>query len=141
MRTVFLAVAMAAVATAVGCGAPVGQPTGKVTFKGTPVAEAEIKFVSLENPDHEFFGTSQDDGTYTVSYREMKGLPTGKYTVTIVRTTLRNNKPIPAGEEGQAARDSDRAVKKAYQFEKDIVEGSSAIDFELSQGTEVQIED
>ena len=126
--------ALLALLALTGCGRPVGQPTGKVTFSGQPAGGADLKFVGSQDATLEFFGLSRDDGSYLVSFREHRGLPVGKYQVTVTQYVLRNNQPLPPGEAGASLKASGKAFKRAFTFEKDITSGTNAIDFDLSQG-------
>jgi len=118
-----------------GCGSAAGQVSGKITFKSQPVPDARIAFKSLAEADHEFFGVSNENGEYQVSYRTFKGLPAGRYTVTINRHVLRGGKSIPTGEKGISLIDAGKTIQQAFTFEKDIVAGANTLDFELSTGT------
>jgi hypothetical protein len=125
----------AALVLAAGCGRPVAQSTGKVTLKGAQVPGAEVAFESPSAPEDAAYGTSGNDGTYTLSYRKDNGLPPGKYRVTVTRYTLPNGKPLPPGEEGATLRgDETKVVRHAVVFDKDLAAGANGIDLELSEG-------
>lgn len=117
----------------VGCGQPVGQPAGKVTWKTQPAAGADLTFQSEKDATLQFFGRSGDDGRYQVSYRTYKGVPVGRYKVTVAWQFLPGGKPLPGGEAGNLLRNSGKAIKKGFVFEADVAAGASTLDLELSQ--------
>ena len=117
-----------------GCGGRLGQVKGKVTLDGRPVAGADLFFKSTTKPECEFFGVSGEDGVYQVSYRTFGGLPGGRYDVTVTRHVLGDGAPLPAGEEGDAAKSEGRALKQIYLFEADVAAGDNEVSFELSRG-------
>lgn len=120
---------------AAGCGQPAGQPAGKVTWKGQPVAGAELAFEPGAGPEAAAYGTSGQDGTYTLEFRKGGGLPAGPCKVTITRYTLPNGKPLPEGEEGAALRgDGEKVRRHSVVFDKEIATGPNALDFELTEG-------
>jgi hypothetical protein len=140
IRVAFAACVSVAVLVLVGgCSKPLGQATGTVTFKGTPVAGADIAFESTSSPDDTAYSVSSEGGAYTLDYRTRTGLPAGTYKVTITRYTLRNGKPLPGGEEGAAIKgDEGRVVQRSYVFEIELAAGANPRDFELTQGTEAR---
>lgn len=140
MRYLIRVMVLVLTAGVAGCGPGVGRVTGRITLKGEPVVWADLRFESASTPAGEFFGLITDDGTYAVSYRELKGLPIGSYRVTVTRYTQPDGKPLPAGEAGRVAKSSGKVGKTAYQFEKEIVAGTNAIDLELSDGKAVRPE-
>lgn len=120
---------------AAGCGGAVGQPTGKVTFRGEPVAGAALTFQPVSNPDAVATGVTGADGQYRLDYGGKGGVPVGKCTVRVVRWTLPNGKTLPPGEAGAALKsDETKAVQTAYVFERDVAAGAGTIDFELTEG-------
>jgi hypothetical protein len=123
----------------VGCGEPVGQVTGLVTWKKQPVVGAELVFQSSSKPEETFSGNSGEGGKYQISYRTHKGLPVGAYKITITRYTAPGGKDLPAGEQGDVLKSQGKAVRQAFAFEKTITAGANAIDFELSEGKKVQL--
>lgn len=121
-----------------------GQVTGSVTLEGQPVSAAEMAFISTSNPDDAFIGISRGDGHYQVSYRTLKGLPIGRYKVSITSHTLASGAPPPApvegAEEGSGAEGGGgELVATLYEFEQEVTRGSNAIDFELSRGKKVEL--
>jgi hypothetical protein len=117
-----------------GCGGG-GRPTGKVTWKGTPVARAELLFAPASDPQNVVFGVSGPEGTYILDYGRRSGLPSGPCKVTITHYTLKNGKPLPEGEAGAALRgDLDKVLRHAFEFDREIPSGSSTQDFELNDG-------
>ena len=126
------------VALVPGCGPSVGQVQGKITFKQQPVTSAELLFLSEANPDQQFSGIARPDGTYQVSYRTFKGLPVGRYSITITRHVLPGGKALPEGEKGAVLKQSGQALKETYVFEKDIAAGANTLDFELQAGKKIK---
>jgi hypothetical protein len=117
-----------------GSGPTTGQVTGKVTLNRLNVGGAQLAFQSTTNPDDLFVGTSSANGNYSVSYRTLDGLPTGRYKVTISIFTLKSGVPFPPGEQAEELKDQGKLVAANYEFEQDIAAGSNTIDFELSNG-------
>lgn len=118
-----------------GCGAPLGQATGKVTWKGTPAARADVVFTPEADPDAAVFGVSGPDGTYHLDYARKRGVLAGKCKVTITWFTLRDGKPLPDGEAGAALRgDDEKVLRHVYEFDKAVAAGPNPIDFELAEG-------
>lgn len=117
-----------------GCSAPVGQISGSVNKKGKAIPRAELAFESTDKPDVQYFGISDEAGAYAVSYRTQRGMTPGRYLVTITHHTLPNGKPLPAGEEGEAIKTAEKAVKHVLLFEIDVAAGPNKVDFDLSQG-------
>lgn len=119
-----------------GCGGSVGKPQGQVTLNGTPVVGAELRFQPEANPDAPVTGQSGEGGKYVLDFAKNGGIPVGKCTITIVYYTMPNGSPLPSGEQGAALRsDPDKIVRHEYVFEKEIVAGANALDFELTAGT------
>ncbi len=119
----------------VGCGSPLGQASGRVTFKGEPVPLAEVGFEAQDDPRRQAFGTTGEAGTYTLAYPNGRGLPPGKYVVTVTRHTLPGGRPLPAGEKGLALLAEDgKTVSRPYYFHVDLQSGPNAHDFELTAG-------
>lgn len=123
----------------VGCGEPVGQVTGQVTWKKQPVAGAELRFQASSNPEDIYSGLSSEDGKYQISYRTHQGLPVGAYKITITRYTQAGGKPLPAGEAGAALKSQGKAVRQVFAFDRTITAGANTLDFELSEGKKVQL--
>jgi hypothetical protein len=122
-----------------GCGGPpTGQVAGIVTLKGQPIGGAKLVFVATTNPDDVFHGASSRDGKYQVSYRELNGLPVGRYQVTIAMHTLPNGQPFVPTEATEEFESEGRLVSSSYVFEQEIVAGQNTVDFELSQGRKVE---
>lgn len=117
-----------------GCGTPTGQVTGTVTWKQKPVAGAELVFEAVNKPEDQFFGLAADNGVYQVSYRTYKGLPIGRYKITVTRYSLPDGRPVPEGEKGAVLKSQDKLVKSVFTFEKDIGSGANQIDLELTAG-------
>lgn len=117
-----------------GCAAPTGTVSGKVTYNGQRVGGAEIRFAHADKPDDYFSGGSGLDGTYQVSYRSLKGLPVGRYRVTVKVISLPAGVPFPPGEMRDSLFAEGKLIEASYVFERDIAAGENLIDFELTQG-------
>lgn len=118
----------------VGCGGPAtGQVTGAVRLDGIKLGGAELFFQSVSNPDDLFLAVTSRNGTYEVSYRELDGLPVGRYTVTIRIYTLPGGAPFPPGERAEELKAEGKLVQASYVFEKDVASGQNTIDLELTQ--------
>jgi hypothetical protein len=63
--------------TAAGCGRPVGDVSGTVTYKGTPVVMGSVVFVGSDGVPHT--GQIEPDGTYAVS-----DVPAGTVKIAVV---------------------------------------------------------
>ncbi len=75
---------LAAVVSIGGCGSrgvPVARVSGRVTFRGEPVALGEVIFLSDAG-----YGSSSplnEDGTFTLVSEHGRGIPLGEYAVAI----------------------------------------------------------
>lgn len=119
-----------------GCGSPSGEVAGTITHNQKPVAGAELMFESITNPQEQFFGASGDDGAYRVTYRGKKGMPLGRYKVTVTRYTVARGAALPTGEEGAIHKSAGTAIKTCFTFDADIAVGKNNVDFELTSGKE-----
>ena len=121
-------------AAAGGCGEPAAQVQGRVTHNGSPVAGADVMLSAVEDPRRQFFGATGEDGTIHVSYGEQSGAPPGTYTIRVTHVMLRDGSPLPPGEEGEALRNSPRAVERTFLFERDLSTGANPLDLKLEEG-------
>jgi hypothetical protein len=80
-RAVLLGALLVALAAS-GCGGPKFiKVTGRVTYKGEPVPNTQLRFLP-DNGERPSTGHTDDDGTFRVRYsRHQDGAPPGKYTV------------------------------------------------------------
>ncbi|MBL8865383.1 MAG: carboxypeptidase regulatory-like domain-containing protein [Planctomycetia bacterium] len=67
-----------------GCGNGFVSVNGKVTLDGTPVAGAQVTFVT-ESGDKAFSGATNDAGDFEISSGPHKGVPPGNYKVTVIK--------------------------------------------------------
>ncbi|MDY3553719.1 carboxypeptidase regulatory-like domain-containing protein [Gemmata sp. JC717] len=91
MRTVRWCVLAACVALGAGCDSepPLGAATGKVTFRGVPVAEGTVVF---DGPDGSaYVADLEPNGTFAFQVARGVGLPPGRYAVAV--RPPRPNKP------------------------------------------------
>ncbi len=117
-----------------GCGSN-GTLTGKVTARGEPVVEGELVFEPIgESSEGTFHGLTDANGMMLIDYKDVGGLPAGRYKITVTRFTQRNGEPLPTLEEGETMKSNGRVIRQSFVFEKDIVSGDNAISFELSEG-------
>jgi hypothetical protein len=129
------ALCVVALFTVAGCGGAVVRPTGKVTLKGQPVGGVELRFDSDAAPNTPITGRSNADGTYQLDYGQQRGLAVGRSKITIAHYTLKNGKPLPDGEDGATLRNQpEKVTKHIYEFEKDIPEKTTELNFELGEG-------
>jgi hypothetical protein len=127
------ALALLAALLAGGCGAPVGQVSGRVTFQGQPVPNAELVFTLDKQPADVFYAVSREDGRYVVDRGEKRGLPPGKYQVAVTDYVQANGAPLPGGEEGAVLRNSGQAVQQTHSLTKDVAAGKNEIEIKLEE--------
>lgn len=86
MKSVFVIVSLGVIFL-VGCQQHSSRQchpvTGKVTFKGQPVAEGRIRF-NNQQAGVDATATLQPDGSYEIVMAEGKGLPEGTYAVAVL---------------------------------------------------------
>jgi hypothetical protein len=133
---VFRLALLSALSMLPGCGSPAGQVEGTVTLNQKPVADAEFLFESTADAHEQFFGTSNIDGWFTVSYRTKKGMPVGTYRVIVTQHTLKKG-TMPTGEHAAILKGQGATVKVCHAFERTIAAGMNNLRFELSEGTKV----
>ncbi len=128
------ALGLLAAAFLTGCGGAVGQVSGRVTSQGQGVAKAEVTFALDGQPAEVFYGVSQSDGKYVVDVAGKRGLPPGKYQVTVTDFVLADGTPLPGGEEGVVLRNSGRAVRRSHALAKEVIAGANEIEIKLEEG-------
>ena len=129
-----LSLAVILLALASGCGAVVGQVSGRVTSQGQPVSRAELSFTLDKQPGEVFYAVSGDDGQYFVDRGEKRGLPPGKYQVAVTDYVQVSGAPLPGGEEGIVLRGSGQAVQRTQVLTKDVAAGKNDIEIKLEDG-------
>lgn len=96
MRSFSLIAVVTVLLTFSGCGKgaapknrePVFPVSGKITYKGKPVAGADIVFKS-ETVDRSAFGRTNEDGEYELStFGSNDGAVAGKHSVVIVKSSV-----------------------------------------------------
>lgn len=127
-----LAAALAASVT--GCGGAVGQLSGHVTSQGQAVPKAELVFTLEGQPAEVFYAVTREDGAYLVDHGAKRGLPPGKYQVTVTDHVLAGGALLPAGEEGLVLRNSGRAIRRTHAFTKEVAAGANEIEIKLEEG-------
>ena len=123
-----------AVAFLTGCGGAVGQVSGRVTSQGQGVAKAEVTFALDGQPAEVFYGVSQSDGKYVVDVAGKRGLPPGKYQVTVTDYVQPDGAAVPGGEEGVVLRNSGRAIRRTHALTKEVAAGVNEIEIKLEDG-------
>jgi hypothetical protein len=129
-----LLLAIALLAGLTGCGGAAGQVSGRVTAQGQAVPKAELVFALENQPAEVFYGVSQDDGTYVVDVAAKRGLPPGKYQVTVTDYVQPDGTPVPGGEEGVVLRNSGRAIRRTHALTKEVAAGANEIELKLEEG-------
>jgi hypothetical protein len=129
-----LVLAVILLALAGGCGAPVGQVSGRVTSQGQPVPRAELTLTLDKQPGEVFYAVSGDDGQYVVDRGEKRGLPPGKYQVAVTDYVQASGAPLPGGEEGVVLRSSRQAIQRTHSLSKEIAAGKNEIEIKLEDG-------
>jgi hypothetical protein len=89
--------ALALLAALVGCGGSKGKITGKITKGGQPIKvsdQGKVMLILIPDPatGNTYPCHVQPDGTFDCSGNDGKGIPTGKYKVTVEVPD-----PYPAG--------------------------------------------
>ena len=99
MRYGFLALVLCFIAALTGCGRG-GQPRtypaeGTVTYRGTPVADAHVRFIPKEGPPAE--GVTDASGGFALqTFRPGDGAVAGEHTVTVSKTEVVDKDPNAA---------------------------------------------
>jgi hypothetical protein len=100
IREVLLAAAIAVVIL-VGCNGAAGgrRPTKPVavivTYKGAPVADATITFISQEGEPSAAYGTTDSSGVAKLkTFEEGDGAVLGKQKVTVIKEQIVGEKPV-----------------------------------------------
>ncbi|MBA4030333.1 MAG: hypothetical protein C0478_05495 [Planctomyces sp.] len=116
-----------------GCGGaagpPLGQVTGKVTFKNQPVEGALVQFLPADGRPS--FGTTESDGTYRMEYTEgHPGAVVGKHTVRISKEPASGE--VPADVKAKKTIDPLPMKYNAKSIlEADVRSGNNVFDFAL----------
>jgi hypothetical protein len=114
-----------------GCGGR-ASVSGKVVENGKPIPSAELRWASETDPS--VFGSAATDrtGTYTVEAGGKKGLPPGRYQVTITWWQTRDGKPLPEGEEGAALKQTPRARRFTATLTQEVTASTSLLDLDVT---------
>lgn len=148
-RALLHIVCIAAAGIMLGCGSGGGisgtaPVSGKVTYKGQPVAGASIGFYSDAAEGRVAVATSGADGSYELMTLDSKGALPGKYSVTVKKTEIppeltkevsmeeaaaNANKPLPLPKELLPSKYGTPA-NSPLKFE--IKSGSNTIDLPLA---------
>jgi hypothetical protein len=116
-----------------GCGKPMVNPTGKVTFKNRPVQRASLQMVSKDGSEEVFIaGMTDGSGVLQLDTSHRGGVPVGKYTITVSWWVLtRGGGPLPEGEAGEALKDTPAATNYTATLEKEITPETTTLDLEV----------
>ncbi len=117
-----------------GCGGPSAEVTGKLTWKDQPVSQADVKFVGVEDSEHQVFtGFTDKEGAYRLDKGAQSKIPPGKYNVTVTFALQRNGKPLPEGELGDRLRNEGRVVQFEAVVQQEINEGDNVINLDVTK--------
>ena len=78
------------------------------------------------NWEYKFFGLTLDDGEIQIDTRD--GIPPGQYDIVVVTYKMRDGSPLPLGEQGDAAKESGRAIKQVYVFKTELKSGVNKLE-------------
>lgn len=113
------------------------QVSGSISYRGQPAAEVEVSLESVDEKTQRFTGITREDGALFVSYREGSGMPVGRYKIRVKQFSRLDGLALPAGEEGQAMRQTGNAMGKQYIFEHDFSAGDNTLNLRLEDAIEV----
>lgn len=131
MRNVCLSVFLVALTVIAGCGGgsakpskrePVFKVQGKVTYKGKPVAGADVTFRS-ESVERSAFGRTDDQGNYKLStFGANDGAVAGKHSVVIIKGVAEPAKPEAPVESAEYVPPGYEKVKPQPKAKSDFPE-------------------
>jgi len=128
IRRIALPAALAALAVAAGCdsGPPMGQVSGKVTFQGKPLPNAEIEFQPVDNRPSSSAKTDAE-GRYKLQFTSKKsGALVGEHVVAITTEQDASEDGKPAVREKLPPKYNTRS-----ELKKTVKPGRQTIDFDL----------
>lgn len=116
---------------AAGCGKRVNV-TGKVLENGKPIAQAELRLASESDATLFVSGISDQNGVYMLDTAGKRGIPPGRYKVSITWWRLRDGKPLPEGEAGSALRGTSKVRSFSAELSTEIKADSSSVDLDVT---------
>lgn len=117
-----------------GCGQGL-KIGGKVVNKTTPIPNAEIRFISVEDRDVVFSSVSNADGSYVLNSKARGGVPKGRYKITVSWYTKRKDGAILGNtEEDQGLKGTGAARRHEAEFDREITDSSDVV-LDVSQAT------
>lgn len=115
-----------------GCGKPLADVSGTVKKEGQPLADADLVFAQEGQAERVFYA-SVKDGKFQVDYGHDKGMPPGKYKITVTWYLAPNGKPLPEGEAGAELKTSGRARTFKKDLHREIADGKISLDLDVSK--------
>jgi hypothetical protein len=101
---------------AAGCGGKPVNVTGTVTFDGTPLPNAIVKFIPTEKGGREATGVTNADGTFQLeTFTAKDGVLPGDYKVTVEYQEPVVQTEVPATKPGQSMKAMWDASQKAMK--------------------------
>lgn len=116
-----------------GCGS-VSDVSGTVKKDGQPLPDADLVFAPEgKEGERVFYALSVEGGKFQVDYGEEKGMPPGKYNITVTWYTLPNGEPLPPGEAGANLKTTDKVRKLTKEFSRDVSSGDNKLELDVSK--------
>lgn len=106
--------------------------TGRVTFRGKPLEQAQLTFFVQDPKDRKklrraAIGTTRADGSYALTaYQAFDGCPAGECKVTVVRVTQKLD-----GSKGENTMPANYADTKTTPLQVTVRKGENSLDFNL----------
>jgi len=102
-----------------GCGGKAVKVTGTVTFDGSPLPNAVVKFIPTEKGGREATGLTNADGTFQLeTFAARDGALPGDYKVTVQYQEPVAQTDVPAPQPGQSMKamwDASQKARKEQQ--------------------------
>lgn len=114
-----------------GCASRVNVG-GKVVENGRPVPQADLRLVSPGDDSLFINGLSDDDGNYVLVTGGQRGVPPGRYEVTVTFWRMRNGQPLPKGEQGAAVKGTPATVRYVATLSHEITAKTTTLNVDVS---------
>lgn len=114
-----------------GCGDQFATIDGTIMLGESPISGADVYLEPDGNSEDKFFGLTLDDGEIQIDTRD--GIPPGQYDIVVVTYKMRDGSPLPLGEQGDAAKESGRAIKQVYVFKTELKSGVNKLELDIKQ--------